>query len=127
MLVGQVKDTKSSVQTYSPVSIFDVQFSKVGEINLNILKDQIVMVYVIDGELHFDDLNKTAIKGQMIYFDQSDDEIKINSISNKGSYLVLAGQPLKEPVARYGPFVTNTEDEIKQAMLDYQNNKMGTL
>ena len=127
VLVGQVKDTKSSVQTYSPVSIFDVQFSKVGEINLNILKDQIVMVYVIDGELHFDDLNKTAIKGQMIYFDQSDDEIKINSISNKGSYLVLAGQPLKEPVARYGPFVTNTEDEIKQAMLDYQNNKMGTL
>ena len=85
------------------------------------------MVYVIDGELHFDDLNKTAIKGQMIYFDQSALEIKINSISNKGSYLVLAGQPLKEPIARYGPFVTNTDDEIKQAMLDYQNNKMGTL
>ena len=127
VLVGQVKDTKSSVQTYSPVSIFDVQFSKVGEINLNILKDQIVMVYVIDGELHFDDLNKTAIKGQMIYFDQSADEIKINSISNKGSYLVLAGQPLKEEIARYGPFVTNTDEEIKQVMLDYQNNKMGTL
>ena len=63
----------------------------------------------------------------MIYFDQLSDEIQLTSISENGSYLILAGKPLQEPVARYGPFVTNTENEIKQAMMDYQEGKMGSL
>ena len=127
VLVGKVKGTKSEVQTYSPVSIFDVQFSNSNQINLDVSKNQIAMVYVIDGELHFVDENKIATKGQMIYFDQSADEINLTSISFNGSYLVLAGEPLNETVVRHGPFVTNTEGEMKQAMLDYQNGKMGQL
>ena len=85
------------------------------------------MVYVIDGELQFVDENKIATKGQMIYFDQSADEINLTSISFNGSYLVLAGEPLNETVVRHGPFVTNTEGDMKQAMLNYQNGKMGQL
>ena len=127
VLVGEVKETKSLVQTYSPVSIFDVQFSDSDQINLEISKNQIAMVYVIDGELQFVEENKIAAKGQMIYYDQSADEINLTSISTEGSYLVLAGEPLNEPVVRHGPFVTNTEGEMKQAMLDYQNGKMGEL
>ena len=127
VLVGKVKETKSLVQTYSPVSIFDVQFSNSGQINLEISKNKIAMVYVIDGELQFVEENKIAAKGQMIYYDQSADEINLASISTEGSYLVLAGEPLNEPVIRHGPFVTNTEGEMKQAMLDYQNGKMGEL
>ena len=127
VLVGEVKNVSSAVQTYSPVSIFDVQFNKPNLIDLDIPKYQTVMVYVIDGELKFDTDNKIARKGQMIYFDQSSDAINLTSISPSGSYLVLAGEPIKEPVIRYGPFVTNTEGEMKQVMLEYQNGKMGTL
>jgi len=127
VLVGKVKETKSLVQTYSPVSIFDVQFTKPNLIDLDIPTNQTAMVYVIDGELKFDIDNKIARKGQMIYFDQSSDFINLISISPKGSYLVLVGEPIKESVVRYGPFVTNSEDDMKKAMLDYQNGKMGTL
>jgi len=127
VLVGEVKGVKSTVQTYSPVSIFDVKFLAPGEIDLDILKNQMTMVYIIEGELQFSDENKIASKGQMVYFDQSSDEIKLTSISTSGSYLVLAGKALDEPVVRHGPFVTNTEGEMKKAMLDYQNGKMGQL
>ena len=127
VLVGKVKETKSLVQTYSPVSIFDVQFSNSGQINLEISKNQIAMVYVIDGELKYIDENIIATKGQMIYYDQSANEINLTSTSFNGSYLVLAGESLNETVVRHGPFVTNTEGEIKQAMIDYQNGKMGVL
>ena len=127
VLVGKVKNTSSAVQTYSPVSIFDVQFAKPSLIDLEIPKNQTAMVYIIDGELKFHDENQIARKGQMIYFDQSSDLINLTSISPTGSYLVLAGEPLNEPVVRYGPFVTNTEGDMKKAMLDYQNGKMGTL
>ena len=85
------------------------------------------MVYIIEGKLELKDTDYLAKKGQMIYFDQSTDSIHLHSISQKGSYLVLAGKPLNEPVARYGPFVANTENEVKQAMLDYQTGKMGQL
>ena len=127
VLVGKVKDTKSVVQTYSPVSIFDVQFANPNQINLDISKNQITMIYVIDGKLQFDEENKIVTKGQMIYFDQSIEDINLTSISSEGSYLVLSGEPLNETVVRYGPFVTNTEDEMKKAMLDYKNGKMGKI
>ena len=85
------------------------------------------MVYVIDGELQFSIDNKIASKGQIIYFDQSSDKMNLTSISQSGSYLVLAGKPLGETISRYGPFIANTEGEVKQAMLDYQTGKMGKL
>ena len=127
VLVGEVKGVKSTVQTYSPVSIFDVHFLAPGEIDLDISKDQMTMVYITEGELQFSVENKIASKGQMVYFDQLSDEIHLTSISENASYLVLAGKALDEPVVRYGPFVTNTEGEMKKAMLDYQNGKMGQL
>jgi redox-sensitive bicupin YhaK (pirin superfamily) len=127
VLVGEVKGVKSTVQTYSPVSIFDVHFLAPGEIDLDISKDQMTMVYITEGELQFSVENKIASKGQMVYFDQTSDEINLTSISTNGSYLVLAGKALDEPVVRYGPFVTNTEGEMKKVMLDYQNGKMGQL
>ena len=127
VLVGKVKNINSLVETYSPVSIFDVQFSKPDQISLDISKNQIAMIYVIEGELQFIEENIKASKGQMIYFDQSSDEIKFTSISPRGSYLVLAGEPINETIVRYGPFVTNTEGEMKKAMLDFENGKMGIL
>ena len=127
VLVGKVKETQSIIQTYSPVSIFDIQFKKEGQTKLDIPIEEIAMVYVIKGELQFAEANQIATKGQMIFFDQSGAEINLTSISSSGSYLVLAGKSLNEPIARHGPFVTNTEGEIKQAMLDYQSGKMGQL
>ncbi len=43
------------------------------------------------------------------------------------SLMLLAGEPLKEPIAHYGPFVMNTREEIEQALLDYQSGRMGRL
>jgi len=42
-------------------------------------------------------------------------------------FLLIAGVPLKEPVARYGPFVMNTKEEINQAIDDYRNGRMGKI
>ena len=125
--MGKVSKTQSIIQTYSPVSILDVQFREKGKTKLDIPIDQIAMVYVINGELQFAEANQIATKGQMIFFDQSGAEINLTSVSSSGSYLVLAGKSLNEPIARYGPFVANTEEEIRKAISDYENGKMGQL
>jgi redox-sensitive bicupin YhaK (pirin superfamily) len=43
------------------------------------------------------------------------------------SLMLLAGEPLREPIAHYGPFVMNTRAEIEQAVQDYQQGRMGHL
>lgn len=47
--------------------------------------------------------------------------------SEPASVMLLAGEPLGEPIAHYGPFVMNTREEIEQAILDYQQGRMGQL
>jgi redox-sensitive bicupin YhaK (pirin superfamily) len=57
-------------------------------------------------------------------------KISVGSANNSKSpleLLLIAGTPLNETVARYGPFVMNTNEEIKQAIEDYQNGKLGTI
>lgn len=63
-----------------------------------------------------------AEQGQMIVLG-SGNTTEIRSGSNGARLLLIAGQPLREPVARYGPFVMNTQDEIHQAFQDYREGR----
>ena len=51
------------------------------------------------------------------------DALRIEAGGQGARFLVIAGKPLREPIAKYGPFVMNTEGEIRQAITDYQSGK----
>ena len=52
------------------------------------------------------------------------EEVLITAENQRARFILVAGQPIGEPIAQYGPFVMNTEQEIHQAMADYRD---GTL
>jgi len=52
------------------------------------------------------------------------DRIEVTAGPDGARFLVLAGRPLREPIAQYGPFVMNTREEIEQAMRDYQSGEL---
>lgn len=88
------------------------------------LEQQKVMIYVHTGELIAAD-GQTFNAGKLLILDANSD---IDVSSQKGAgILILAGNPLKQPIAHMGPFVMTTQEEIKQAVRDYQNGEFGNI
>ena len=82
------------------------------------------MIFILDGELESD--GKIAQAKDMFWFNNDGEKIAIK-VTKDSRFILLSGEPIGEPVATYGPFVMNTENEIRQAMADYQEGKMGHL
>ena len=88
------------------------------------------MAYVFGGEGRFGAEARSARDGQLVVFADDGDAVSLAAPVAAGGpldLLLLAGVPLREPVARYGPFVMSTEGEIRQAILDYQAGRMGQI
>ena len=84
-------------------------------------------IYVLEGSGTFGENKIIAEKGQAMQLDSAV-EAEMSSIqvtANENRLILFAGEPLKEPVVAYGPFVMNTEEEIHQAYRDYQEGKFG--
>ncbi|CAM5217650.1 Pirin family protein OS=Castellaniella defragrans OX=75697 GN=HNR28_003515 PE=3 SV=1 [Castellaniella defragrans] len=80
------------------------------------------LLYVFEGELLAGD--RSVGPGHVVWFDDRGETLRIEASPGAASgvrVLLLAGKPLHEPIAQYGPFVMNTSDEIEQALRDYRD------
>ncbi len=84
--------------------------------------DHAVLVYVFDGQVEIDG---AEVQSQHMVQMQLGDLLKVKA-KNNAAFLVLAGKPLKEPIAHWGPFVMNTREEIEQAINDYRSGQLTT-
>jgi redox-sensitive bicupin YhaK (pirin superfamily) len=82
-------------------------------------------IVVLQGRLSVNRSEKAG-EADLILFETKGQEITLEAEEN-ATLLVLSGQPIEEPIASYGPFVMNTQEEIRQAMDDYRSGRMGTL
>jgi len=80
--------------------------------------------YVFEGnaKIGAGDEAQSVERGQLAVFSLGD-AVTVEGGANGGRLILVAGRPLREPVAKYGPFVMNTPDEIRQAIADYQAGK----
>jgi redox-sensitive bicupin YhaK (pirin superfamily) len=93
-------------------------------------KDYNAFAYVVRGEGLFGQRNNNKIveRGNLVVFDNDGEDVYVQSTSaSKEPFelLLIGGLPLREPIARYGPFVMNTQQEIIQAIEDYRNGRLG--
>ncbi|EKE67748.1 pirin family protein [Gallaecimonas xiamenensis] len=94
----------------------DVELVAGGELTLAVPLGHNALVNVFEGQV--DIAGQGVAKGQMAIL-KNGDSLQV-SASQGGRFLLIAGQPLLEPVVRYGPFVMNSSEEIGQAIQDYQ-------
>ena len=125
VIAGEYNGMKGSASTFSPVNLFNARLIKGARTSFSFNKDFNTGMLVIEGEIKIND-SKTAAENQFILFGHDGENIEIEAVE-ESIILILSGNPIHEPIASYGPFVMNTEAEIKLAYEDYYNGKFGYL
>ena len=126
VVAGEAFGVKGGVQTHTPILYLHFTIAPGGEFTQAVPHSYNALAYVFRGEAQFN--GRSAPAGRVALFAKDGDAVSIANHSDApADVLLLAGEPLGEPVARYGPFVMNTKDELYQAFEDFRAGKMGEL
>lgn len=102
---------------------FDVQLEANGTISTPLPKEHNALFYTIDGELEYTPSDKGPLPAYTLGLLGPGDQVNFKAGKKGARFVLIAGKPIGEPIARYGPFVMNTQGEIKKAISDYQSGK----
>jgi quercetin 2,3-dioxygenase len=130
VIAGDSMGEKAVIETRTPIIYLHYRLEPGGVATQRVPHDYNAFAYVVDGAGLFGAEGERGADGQMVMFASDGDEVRIeNSADAKTTLevLLIAGAPLNEPIARYGPFVMNTEAEIHQAFEDYRRGRMGAI
>jgi len=127
VIAGESMGTKAVIDTKIPIVYLHFKLQPNATFTQNIPQNYNAFAYVIKGNAFFGSEKVIAKKNQAIFFDQKGEHVILSSHNASAEVLLIAGTPINEPVKRYGPFVMNTEEELQQAINDFQNGKMGKI
>ena len=128
VIAGEALGTRAVIETVTPIIYLHYTLKPGGRISQSVPAEYNTFVYIIDGQGLFGRESEKGTDGQMIMLGNDGDEVIIENDSVKElDLLLIGGIPLKEPIARYGPFVMNTQQEIYEAIEDYQAGRMGAI
>ena len=126
VVAGEALGVKAVIDTYIPVVDQDWTLDAGADVSVVLPREQQALAYVFQGSALVGDEGKEIRDGQLAMF-STGDAVRLRGAAGGGRLLLLAGVPTREPVARYGPFVMNTQAEIVQAVRDYQSGRMGEI
>lgn len=125
LVAGQQNINEGPMTPQSPILAVTGLFEEGASHTFEVPQTMNSFLYLLDGEIKIEKHGLVEEKN-LIYFNNDGDQIKI-AAKKPTRFLLMGGEPLKEPLATYGPFVMNTQTEIMEAMRDYQKGKMGVL
>jgi redox-sensitive bicupin YhaK (pirin superfamily) len=124
VVAGELHGVRGPANTFTPIDVFDAQLRSRGQLELAFPAHYNAALLVMSGEVT---INGTRAKQEeFVVFKNVGERITLTADSD-AHLLVLAGEPIDEPVVQYGPFVMNTAQEIRKAYADFQSGKFGTL
>jgi len=126
VIAGELNGVKAPARTFTPVNVFDVRLEAGGTGELSLPIGQNSAIVLLRGEVVVN--GSATLKGsaQIAPLSASGETVLLEA-KEDSLVLILSGEPINEPVASYGPFVMNTQAEIRQAVEDFQAGKMGRL
>ena len=127
VMAGSFGEINGKIQTQTPLDVFMIDAQKEGNTFIPVKGSHQAMIYLIHGQVRIN--NSVVLRkdgDQMITFQQDGNGFTIE-VSEDAKLLFLSGEPIREKVVNWGPYVMNTQTEILEAMRDFQMGKMGFL
>lgn len=121
IISGEFQSIVGPGKPHTGVLYLDVHLDKDAKVTVPIEKGWNAFIYVYDGEI---EAGQSISKGTLAVLENTG-VFECKSLANETRFLLIAGDPIGEPVARGGPFVMNTKSEVLQAFEDYQSGKLG--
>jgi redox-sensitive bicupin YhaK (pirin superfamily) len=127
LVAGALGGETGPARTHTPLTTLDLRFHEDGVSELELPAGWTTLVFPLEGDVTAGP-NREVIPSRHFGVFEREDDGAVQLHASKGArVLVLAGEPINEPVVAYGPFVMNTREEIGQAFRDYQSGRMGHL
>jgi redox-sensitive bicupin YhaK (pirin superfamily) len=126
IVAGEALGARAVIDTQTPVIYQDWSLTNGADVTVAVPADHNALVYVFEGSALIGDKGREIRDGQLAVLGPGDG-LRLRGAEGDGRLLLLAGVPHREPVAHYGPFVMNTEQELIEAVRDFQSGKMGEI
>ncbi|MDZ4856415.1 MAG: pirin family protein [Nitrospirota bacterium] len=125
VIAGSFHGHRGPARTVTPVELYDLQLKAGTSASLRLSEGHNASLLVLQGRASVNG-SQTAGEAELIVCTKNGSQVAV-AAHEDSRLLVMAGEPIDEPIARYGPFVMNTKAELVEAVNDYNGGKMGHL
>jgi redox-sensitive bicupin YhaK (pirin superfamily) len=125
VIAGEFEKAKGPARTSTPIDLWDMRIQAKKAANLHVPAGQSTALLFLRGGGRVNG-GTSVDEGELVVLERDGESLSIEAGSDS-TILLLSGQPIDEPVVGYGPFVMNTEAEIRRAIEDYRRGRMGRL
>ncbi len=125
VVAGRIGDVVGPADTHTPLAVVDGRIAAGGEVDLPIAPGWTGLVAVLSGGVTIE--GRTVDAEAVAVLDRTGDRLRLVGGAEESRVLILAGEPIAEPIAAMGPFVMNTHEELNRAVEDYRRGRMGFL
>jgi hypothetical protein len=125
VIAGSFLGHKGPAHTFTPIQLYDIRLNAGHRVQLGMPTGHNTSIFVLQGRASVNGSRKAG-EAELIVCKRDGSQVTVEA-QEESRLLVMSGEPIEEPIARYGPFVMNTREELIQAAQDYQAGKMGHL
>lgn len=121
VIAGELLGAKGPAKTFIPINMWDLRLTRDADLTLDLPEGHTAMLVVLTGHVTVNGSQKAG-EAEMVLLSREGSDVAIHA-DGDAMVLVLTGEPIDEPIVGHGPFVMNTEAEIRQAFDDFRNGR----
>ena len=121
VIAGELLGAKGPAHTFTPINVWDLRLKPDADLTLDLPDGHTAMLVVLSGHITVNG-GDGAGEAEMVLLSRKGGAVRIHA-DGDATILVLTGEPIDEPIVGYGPFVMNSEAEIRQAIDDFNTGR----